>query len=50
LFINIITLGGPPATGKSQLSMQLCLSLQLPHSGYGDNVYAIFIDTEGFFF
>jgi len=40
---------GQFASGKTQLGLQLCVSVQLPEDQGGLNGYAVYIDTEGTF-
>ncbi|KAK2961385.1 putative DNA repair protein RAD51 [Blattamonas nauphoetae] len=40
---------GSPGSGKTQMCIQLCLSVQLPASLFGPNSEAVYIDTEGSF-
>ncbi|KAJ3093347.1 DNA repair protein rad51c [Physocladia obscura] len=46
---HVTELCGPPALGKSQFSMQLCVNVQLAVIEGGANGEAVYIDTEGSF-
>ncbi|KAG9390549.1 DNA repair protein RAD51 [Carpediemonas membranifera] len=46
---ELVHVCGIPGTGKTQLTMQLCLTVQIPKPMGGLDGSAIFIDTEGSF-
>ncbi|KAI8912654.1 Rad51C protein [Gorgonomyces haynaldii] len=46
---HVTEICGVPGNGKTQLCMQLCINVQLPHNLGGLGSKAIYVDTEGSF-
>lgn len=46
---SITEFAGTPGVGKTQLAMQLCIDVQIPHIFHGLGGRAVYIDTEGSF-